>query len=141
MTDRTTYANLAALLDELNQHPNLPPAYIAHFSHGVIDANWYLHIHGIGADAQRAAARNVITTIGGKWDKAPSGDRMRYTQKRPNGITLDVVVTREAVCERVVVGTETKTIPAQPAAEATPERTETVEVVEWRCSSLLGGAR
>ncbi len=48
---------------------------------------------------------------------------------------VKVLAGHEKVCEKVAVGT--KTIPAAPALEATPEREETV--YEWKCpDSFLG---
>lgn len=59
-----------------------------------------------------------------------------YLRKRfSGGVRYSVSVSREDVCERVVVGT--KTIPAH-ADYVIPAAPETeVEIIEWRCSSLL----
>lgn len=50
------------------------------------------------------------------------------------GLHVRAYAGRSEVCERIVTGTETVTV---PAVEAKPETTETREVVEWRCTPLL----
>lgn len=50
------------------------------------------------------------------------------------GLHVSAYAGRNEVCERVVVGTETVTV---PAVEAQPERTEERDVVEWKCRPLL----
>lgn len=56
-------------------------------------------------------------------------------------VRVKVLANREAVCERVVTGTETvtKTVkdPALLAEVPEVEVTETVEIVEWQCKPLL----
>lgn len=125
----------------LAAHPSVPPPYITIYDHipEVAELKWYLHINGKGGpEQQKRTAQQIIRSIGGTWDKsaATRDDSMDFTQER-DGLSLQVTVVREAVCERVVVGTETVTVPAQPASEALPERTVEREVVEWRCASLL----
>jgi hypothetical protein len=140
----TTSSQLRALADLIDAHPNLPEAYISSGSDCVV-VHWYLHIHELHQDlpAQKAAAAHIIRILGGKWDKAErSDDVFEFTQNR-DGLLLEVVVARAAVCERVVVGTHEETVPAtpaRPAAGALPERTETVEDIKWVCSSLLADA-
>lgn len=52
-------------------------------------------------------------------------------------VTLEVWATRDLVCERVVVGTETVEVPDPDALAAVPTVPVEREVVEWRCSPLL----
>ena len=47
---------------------------------------------------------------------------------------IDWNVRREAVCEKVVVGTETVEL---PAVEARPAQTVTREKTEWRCNEPM----
>lgn len=125
--------------DLLVAHPDLPPPYITTSSHGGASADlaWILMLHADrGLVEQKAVALQIIRTVGGKWEKLTYGDDFTFGQQR-GPLRLEVVVKREAVCERVVTGTETVTI---PAVAANPERTEEREVVEWRCEPVLAEA-
>lgn len=129
----TMAANLHAAADLIAQHPDIKPPYITtSTSTGRVDLDWYLHHEEDG----RTHAAEIVRSIDGRWDRGEadfSGPLATWTQKR-DGLTLMVSVSREQVCERVVTGTETVTI---PAVAAVPERTEIRETVEWRCESLL----
>lgn len=142
-TDTTTTIStqLRALADLIDAHPDLPAPYATAYSTGHVDAHWYLHLHELEKylPAQKAAAAAIVRDLGGQWDKEESGNDFRFTQKR-EGLTLEVVVNRAAVCERVVTGTHEVTVPATPARSALPAQpahTTTVEDVQWVCSSLL----
>lgn len=120
----------AALLASLPSA--LPDPYVTAGSWGYADVNWQLMLDTNDTGEQKRMASEVIRSIGGKWDKVP-GDTFQFTRAL-GGLRLKVSVEREAVCERVVTGTEAVTI---PAVEAQPERTEVRETVEWRCEPLL----
>src|SRR5690606_12235427 len=98
-------------------HPDLPAPMVSIYRQTpeLGDMDWFLD--GDGAE-QKATAARIIRAIGGKWDKAPFGDTMRFNQER-DGLRLCVSAERTAVCERVVIGVETVTL---PAVEAQPER-------------------
>jgi len=88
---------------------------------------------------QRSLMRTLRRAIGGEWRKGSSS--WSFNIKRDWGlpasdvtITINIEGDREAVCQKVVIGTHEKVI---PAVEAQPERTEIVEEVEWVCGSLL----
>jgi hypothetical protein len=136
MNDHTKLvAALREAADLLEQHPELPQPYITSSISGKTSLAWQLvieSIHGLDLAGQKATAREIIRTVGGQWAKQDGVDF--YFEQERGLLDLVVVVKREAVCERVVVGTETRTI---PAVEARPEHTETVEKVEWRCQPLL----
>lgn len=138
-TDRTDYTQrLRSLANLIDDYPDLPTPYVTSFETH-LDVHWYLHIHGMDLADQKATAARIVSDLGGKWDKTQDGERFNFTQTR-EGLTLEIAVARDAVCERVVVGTHKVTvpaIPAQPATRATTERVETVEDVEWVCGSLL----
>lgn len=119
--------------DLLEQHPNLPRPYITGHRSGRVELNWFLNGRD-ELDRQKESASEIVRTIGGTWSKnTDTGLGFSFTQTR-GLLEFFVSVDRSAVCERVVVGTEERTI---PAVEAQPERTEIVEKVEWRCQSLL----
>lgn len=142
-TITTTSDQLRALADLIDAHPDLPAPYITAYSNGGgVHAKWYLHLHGLDLPGQKTTAAQIVRILGGQWDKAEDGDRFNFASFR-HGLSLEVVVNRAAVCERVVTGTHEVTVPAtpaQPAQDALPERTEQVENVTWVCSSLLADA-
>ncbi|WP_435744994.1 hypothetical protein [Nocardioides sp. SYSU DS0663] len=141
-TSTTTATQAQALLaaaEFIDAHPDLPAPYVTSFNRGEVDLNYYLHINARGTLAeQKATAAAIVRAVGGDWEKQPWGEEFRFKTTR-GPLTFDIQVQRDAVCERVVVGTETVTLPATDAQviEAQPERTEVREVVEWRCAPLL----
>lgn len=135
-TAAATVDQLRKVVDILDAHPDLPAPTVTIYSHGPAEVSWYVMLDGDHVD-QAAAARQIIRTIGGTWDKNPWGDRFDFEQRTDTGISLTVAVHREQVCERIVTGTEQVTI---PAVEAQPERVEVRELVEWKCAPLLAGA-
>jgi hypothetical protein len=131
---RTMTQNLHAMADILAEVPN-PPYVTTSTYDGSVQAAWFL-MHDPNREGQKSTAAAVIRAIGGHWDKTDLySDQMVWNQTR-DGLRFHVAVLREAVCERIVTGTHMVTI---PAVEAKPERTETVETVEWRCLPLLPG--
>jgi hypothetical protein len=123
--------------DLIAAHPNLPTPYVTSLTYsdgrGHAGLSWQLLVDGLNQEEQKSNAALIVRTIGGKWDKEQMDDRF-YFKRKDGPLSLCISVEREAVCERIVKGTETVTIPAK---EATPERTEVVELVEWRCEPLL----
>ena len=143
-TDRTAYTQgLRDVADLLDAHPDLPEPYTSVYSSGSVDVQWYLEIHGLDLAGQKATAAKIVSDLGGKWDKTEIVDgRLDFEQSR-DGIHLRIAVARDAVCERVVIGTHEVTVPAapaRPAMEAEPEKTITIEDVKWICSPLLADA-
>ena len=103
--------------------------------HGSMDL--FLAFGKIPADEQPTAARDLMRALGGGvYGKDPDSTTLALNGMC-GGVPISIYVLREAVCERVVVGTETVELPAQ---EALPARTETRERVEWVCSPLLAAA-
>ncbi len=131
----TLCANLAALAGFLagKALPELP--YItSSTARGAVRAKWMFF--GDDLAEQKAQAAAVVRSLGGHWDK-DDGDLFRFTQDH-DGFTLEVIVDRPAVCERVVVGSRAVER-VVPAVEAAAEHvvTETVEDVRWDCTPLL----
>jgi len=128
--------NLRAVAELLDAHPELPEPYIT-TQGGRANLNWFLQLEGNEAE-QKATAAVIVKTLGGKWNKRDHYEgKFAFAQTR-GGVDLFVQVTREAVCERVVTGTKTVTVPAKPAE---PEQVIEREIVEWRCESLLAEAK
>jgi hypothetical protein len=95
-------------------------------------------------DEQPAAARDLMRALGGgRYEKAvtASGGSL-ILRGMCGGLPIDVWVTRDAVCERVVVGTDevTETVPVGEDTRPVETVTRTVERVEWRCAPLLAAA-
>lgn len=125
-------ARLRAVAELIEAHPDLPAPMVTGYSSGRVEVDWFVNHDNQQRDTMLAIRRG----IGGTWHKAPS--ETYYLLRRDYaGAVLTIYADREQVCERVVVGTETVTIPAQPAVEAQPERTEVREVVEWRCEPVI----
>jgi hypothetical protein len=132
----TTSTALRQVADLLDAHPDLPQPTVTVYPSGRASLDWVLSVW-VSSDLaeQRAAATSIVRAFDGHWDKTAGGsDAFYLKQTRDDGIRLCIIVERSAVCERVVTGTETRTVPAKPAE---PERTETVETVEWVCGPLL----
>lgn len=135
--ERTAFASgLRKLADLLEQHPELELPYTGHaFGAGI---NWI----PLGGDGQKAQAATFARLIPGKVDKAVRGEAFDLIGSI-DGLRVKMIVDRDEVCERVVVGTETIEVtepdPEAVAALPTVTRTEVHEIVEWRCGSLLGG--
>jgi hypothetical protein len=124
---------LRVVADLIDAHPDLPlPCVWGYGSTGNVEVQWQL-THGEHKDEQRAMARVILRAIGGEWKKDASTELFSFDQRR-DGLNLNVIAARDQICERVVTGTETVTI---PAVEAQPERTEEREVVEWRCEPVM----
>lgn len=118
------YRHAASLIED---HPDLPIPFAA--SSGQIWWTLYAWDCPAGVPATVALIRR---TIGGKWDKREHNSYGSAEMVFSHG-RYEIKVQREAVCTRRVVGTETVTKPAV----SLPERTETVEIVEWDCSPVL----
>ena len=130
MTDtetRTNYtAGLRALADLLDANPDLPLPYTGRGS----ALNWI--------EYDKASAARFAHLIPGTVTKTARGDSIDL-EGQIAGLKVCFIASREAVCERIITGTHEITTPARPALNlpAEPEHTETVEDVQWVCSSLL----
>lgn len=89
----------------------------------------------IGAWVTKDQLAAIIKALPGKVDKDYSADNVVRVNATFGDLHVTAYAGRSEVCERVVTGTETVTV---PAVEAKPERTETRDVVEWRCHPILG---
>jgi hypothetical protein len=132
-TTTNTATKLRFVADLLDQHPDLPHPCVFTYGNGTVEVTWQLMNDADTKDAQKDHARSIIAAIGGKWDKHPWDDRFDFSRQLGE-VKLQIFAHRDQLCERVVLGTEEVTL---PAVEAKPERTETREVVEWRCTPLL----
>ena len=81
----------------------------------------------------KARVADLLRRLGNPIKKEALGDDLFTFTRMFNGIALRFVFYRSTVCTSRVVGT--RTIPAESAREATPERV--VDVIEWDCGALL----
>lgn len=120
------HRHVASLLEK---HPELPIPFVA--SKGLI---WWTLYSWDCPNGVPATVALIRRTIGGKWDKrevdSNYGGNAEMVFSHGN---YEIKVQRDAVCTRRVVSTETITKPAV----SLPERTETVEIVEWDCTPIL----
>ena len=134
-TTTTHAANLrraANLLDEVGDRLPFQP-YITSHRDGSILLDWFTQNEYKTEAEQKRAVQDITRLLGGKWVKGGYGDTFGLEQDR-DGVRLSVTASRTAVCERVVTGTQQV---VRPAVQASPERVETVEDVEWVCGSVL----
>lgn len=131
-------AGLRMLADLLEAHPDLVlPAGKDAF------ADLTVAIFGDDQREQMAAWTRALPGEKRKGQSGTNGDILTLNGQL-RGLHLRLICDRDEVCERVVVGTktETKTVkdPALLAEVPEVEVTEQVEIVEWRCTSILAGA-
>ena len=138
-TDRETYiAAIRALADLLAGTPALPlPTHVA--------SNEITWSFGSTTDDPATKVAETIRHIPGpfaKNDPTASGyDSTYYTLKGSlAGFPVEVWAYRDAVCEKVVTGTEqvTKLVPDPDAPKV--EVVETVETFTWQCKPILAEA-
>lgn len=99
----------------------------------------WVALSGNDVDEEPTVARELMRALGGgtyEKDVATSGGYL-ILRGTCAALPIDIWLTRDAVCERVVVGEERVEIPARPAE---PARVEVREIVEWRCAPLLAAA-
>lgn len=130
-------AGLRQLADILDAHPEVPLPYEGTGkSLGKRISFYYL-----GDKDPRAALAAARRAFGVPMEKNDSIDSSFSLTGSLAGLHFALTAEREAVCERVVVGTrEVEVEEADPAAVAAlpkVKRTVTVEDVEWRCTPLL----
>ena len=136
-TDRAAiaagYRHLADLIESGQAPIPITPAVSLFLSHGETPVG-----------EQPTAARNLMRALGGgKYTKdvtSSGGDLI--LRGMCGGLPVDVWVTRDAVCERVVVGIDEveETVPVGEDTRPVETVKRTVERVEWRCAPLLGAA-
>jgi hypothetical protein len=87
---------------------------------------------GVWVAKEKLAA--IVKALPGTVEKDYSADNVVRVNATFGDLHVSAYAGRSEVCERVVTGTETVTV---PAVEAKPEHTEVREVVEWRCHPIL----
>lgn len=123
-------AGLRELADILDDNPELPLPFSG-------TTSGLLWIASGGQDDHRDAAAAFTRAIPGTLHKKVR-DNAFDLSGNVQGVRVNLIVDRDAVCSRVVVGTEQVTIPATPATDAAPEQTVEREIVRWDCAPILG---
>ena len=130
-TPRETAERLRTVAELLDTNPDLPNPCVWAYGRDAVTVQW--QILRDDKATQRDTLNQIRRSLGGTWRKIAGSDSFAVEQKLDNGITLQVIAQREAVCTRRVVGTREVTIPAR---EATPELVVVDEIVEWDCDPL-----
>lgn len=127
-------SSLAPVMHWLGQHPELGDLSMSF----PLTDRISMYVPAFDEDS----AERFATAVRALKDGAPLGavrreDDDSYTRfSRDFGAVKVAIYTyRDAVCERVVVGTETVEIADPDAPMITVER----EIVEWKCSPILAG--
>lgn len=140
MSERTRAEQIAGIYQLalwLEQNPDVPIPWDLSGQSGT-----HVNIHASHGETEKAVVAAVARALPGRVEKRVWGKDDQYfgvEGNAPGGVGINVIATRDEVCERVVTGTRevTKTIP-DPAVEVpTIEVTETVEDVEWVCGPVL----
>jgi hypothetical protein len=137
-TPRQEYAkSLHALADMLDANPAVP------LPSGFGDSRWS-PIRWYASNVQEAA--RVQRAIGGRWEKNDpnkseyDADYLVLNRKLGEEVHVQIVVSREKVCEKTVVGTERKKVRKLVSEAVYEEVYETVDKIELKCGSLLSAA-
>lgn len=121
-------------LDILEANPELPMPWHS----GSSEWRWMIFF----PSSPRIAA-NLVKAFGGKFEKndpKKSGyDAANLIMKGVNaaGLHIEVIISRNGICEKKVVGTKKQKVIKVIAPERTKEVEEDVDVVEFTCTSLL----
>ena len=99
---------------------------------------WFAGSVGAAAAVQRA--------IGGRWEKNDpnesdyASEHLVLIRKLGEELNIRIIVSREKICEKTVVGTERKTVRKLVSAAVYADVEEDVDKVEIKCGSLLSAA-
>lgn len=127
---------LRALADVLEKHDEVPLPFDGHGNE--------ITLHFLGGDNPRAAMAAAARAFPIQWTKKPvehsDGTAYFYLKGTLHGVKLELVAFRDAVCERVVTGTEDREVEEVIEPAKTRTVVKPVEVVEWVCHSILAPA-
>lgn len=128
---------LRGVLDLLDANPELPyPNSIGNSEWSSL--SWYPN------DPLEAA--KIVKALGGRWEKNDPNksehDATYLRMKAKLGLELhvDLLVSREGVCEKTVVGTERKKVERVVQERVVEEVYADVDVIKFECKSLLSVA-
>jgi Asp-tRNA(Asn)/Glu-tRNA(Gln) amidotransferase A subunit family amidase len=130
-------SELRRLVDMLERHPEVPLPH--NFGKGPYDPiGWF------AKDVTEAAA--ISRAVGGPWKKNDPNDgdwdanNLQLTRILDRELHVRIIVSREKVCEKKVIGTEKKKVKKLVTEAVYEEVYEDADVVEFECKSLLSVA-
>lgn len=76
---------------------------------------------------------------GGRWEKdaLPTGSMFYLRREFAGGVRLELLASRENVCEAVQVGTRVVRVPDPEKAALVPTIPKEEAIIEWRCHPIL----
>lgn len=88
-------------------------------------------------------AAQLVKALGGRWEKNDPNESefdatyLKMKAKLGQELHVDLLVSREGVCEKVVVGTERKKVTKVVQAQVTEEVYADVDVIKFECKSIM----
>jgi hypothetical protein len=135
VTPRVQLLNeLRQVLDLLEANPDLP------LPRGVGESKWS-SLSWMPSGPVEAA--KIVRALGGRWEKNDPNKSeydatyLRMQAKLGLELNAEVVVSREGVCEKKVVGTERRKVERVVQPEVTEEVYADVDVIEFECKSIM----
>jgi hypothetical protein len=126
-------AGLQAYVDLLREHPEVPVTYPLRLTLWVHRTDWD------APDDRPQKLAKLLRLLPGAYTRKPDEAGNMTWEGWLHGLPVDVVVSRDAVCERVQIGEQAIEHEAQPE-QVIPAReafTEIIPVFEWRCAPVL----
>lgn len=133
-SERDRYIDgLRVLASALENNPEIPLPVTGRGASRIL-----IMFHGDDARMTLATAARALPC---SWDKRVSGggESTEFFDLlgTVGALTVELTALREAVCERIVTGTEEREVEEVVTPAVTRVVTKEVETVEWRCGSLL----
>jgi hypothetical protein len=129
---RNLYADrLRVLTDFLRQHPEIPaPARITESAAEFVF---------LSSDAKALLAATARAFRPCTWAKRTYGTSTAYFEMSGawNGWQIDLATYRDAVCRRVVTGTEDREVDEEVRPADTRKVVKPVDIVEWVCEPVM----
>jgi hypothetical protein len=136
LAERARYIDgLRVLAAVLEQNPGIRLPMSARYPNAVV-----FLFQGDGAREEMAAAARAFPCSWQKHTTTGGGTEFFDLVGQLAGLGVELSAPRELVCERVVTGTEKRPVEKVVTPAVVETVVEDVEVVEWRCHSLLAPA-
>ncbi|WP_345432154.1 hypothetical protein [Actinoallomurus vinaceus] len=128
-------ADMRDLLDVLEANPELPLPTVGRHTFSPVNLGFF---DTKRKDDRRAQLARAVRALRGGFTKDYSGNVMKLDGTF-GSLHLRLMVPREQVCERRVLGVRPQTVEIPDPAAAVPKKKVTydAEVVEWSCPPLL----
>jgi hypothetical protein len=126
---------MRALMDTLEANPDVPLPW-----QGTSSSPMTFHyLTGENPRRDMALAARAIPCKWAKSEQESQDGRLAWLNLDGllHGLHIQLDAYRDAVCERVVTGTEEREVEKVITPAVTEKVTESVPVVEWRCGSIM----